>query len=348
MTANIDIFEYRSLTTAINKIKSPEPFLLDKIFKTKQSHVADKIDIEIMEGSAKLAAFANQNEGAHLVNKGTRTVKTISLPRTYEKKVFNASELQSFKPLGDIYAGSAAERAQGANEMVLTELDELKARALRRREQMAAEALSTGAISVDQENINFSVDYEFVNTKQLITLSGAAKWDAGTAPDIGKQMKGYKRDIMRACGVSPNIAILGSSAADLFVSNAEIKKQLDNLNYKIGALDLTGEAGTAAIFLGRLYGIDFYEYNQQYLNSSGVATDMIAATKCILIAQSSAFRLHYGPMYRIENGNLKVYTSEMLVESKTNDDKTILEWKAEQKSLPTIHDPGAVISLTVA
>jgi hypothetical protein len=95
-------------------------------------------------------------------------------------------------------------------------------------------------------------------------------------------------------------------------------------------------------------GIDIYEYNQQHTKPDGTTADMINAKKAILVtSQSEGFRIHLGPIYRIYNGNLKVIPNEFFLETNPNEDKTALDWKVEQKSLPTIHEPNAIISATV-
>lgn len=103
MSALIDMFESRSLTNAINRVQMVEPFILNTLFKTKQYHASDKIDIEIITGSDKLAKFVNPHEGAQLIKKLSRSVKTLTLPRTFEKKVFTAIELANYKSIGNIY-----------------------------------------------------------------------------------------------------------------------------------------------------------------------------------------------------------------------------------------------------
>ena len=162
MSALIDMFEARSLTNAINRAKVIEPFVLNTFFKNKQYHAADKIDIEIMTGSDKLAQFVNQHEGAIQIKKASKIVKTLSLPRTFEKKLFTALELANYKSIGNIYVTSPEERTRLANQMILQELEELKNRIIRRREQMACEALSIGKLTVSQDNIDFSVDRKSV------------------------------------------------------------------------------------------------------------------------------------------------------------------------------------------
>lgn len=347
MSALIDMFEARSLTNAINRAKVVEPFVLNTFFKNRQFHAADKIDIEIITGSDKLAQFVNQHEGALPIKKLSKTIKTLSLPRTFEKKLFTALELANYKSVGNIYVSSPEERTRLANQMILQELEELKNRIIRRREQMACEGISTGKIVVSQDNIDFSVDFEFQNNVHLVSLTTTAKWSETTAKPL-LNMRNWKRDIMKRCGVNADILILGSEAADAFIAHESIKKELDTNNNRVGVLDLTQSATATGMFIGRIMGMDIYEYNQQYTTPDNTTTDMINSKKAIMVASKSpGFRVHFGPIYRIENGNLKIYQNELLVETNTNQDKTALDWKVEQKSLPTIHEPNAIISATV-
>lgn len=271
----------------------------------------------------------------------------MTLPRTFEKKVFTALEIANYKTIGNLYVSNAEERTRIPNQMILQELEELKNRIIRRREQMACEGLSTGKIHIDQDNIEFSVDFEFQNNVQLITLSSADKWNAtNTKPLIN--LRNWKRNIMNRCGINADIMLLGSEAADAFLANDAVKKELDTNNNKVGVLDLNQKATRSGMFIGRIMGIDIYEYNQQYTKPDNTTVDMINPKKAILIAsQTPGFKMHFGPIYRIENGNLKIITDELFVETNTNDDKTALDWKVEQKSLPTIHEPNAIISALV-
>ncbi|ROL58650.1 hypothetical protein D9V86_11710, partial [Bacteroidetes/Chlorobi group bacterium ChocPot_Mid] len=78
MTTNINIYDKRSLTNAVKKVKTVEPFVLNRFFKRQKPHSSEKIDIEIIESQAKLAQFVNDEEGALLVGKKTKSVKTIT------------------------------------------------------------------------------------------------------------------------------------------------------------------------------------------------------------------------------------------------------------------------------
>lgn len=345
--ATINLFEGRSLTNAINKVKTVDSFVVDSFFKSEY-HAADKIDIEIRYGTDRIAQFVNSEEKAKPVRKLHRRVKTVTPPRTFESKSFTAFELSRYNQAGDLYVSSVAERDKISNEMILTDLSELKSRGVRRREQMACEGLSSGKIVVSQDNIDFEVDFDFEVGKHLLTMS-SKKWGTSEA-EIIKNIRTWKKAIMARSGSVADTLILGESAAEAFLEDSAVQNLLNNRNVNVGSLELNKPAASAD-FLGKIAGVDIYCYSQQYTADEGGTTtvkNMIPTDRAILVASSApGFRLHFAPIYRIEGGSLKSYQSELYVESFTNEDKTALEWKVEQKCLPAIHEPDAVISVKV-
>lgn len=339
------LYDSRSLTTGINQVKVPNPFVLNSIFKTKEQHSSDKIDIEITSGSEKLAQFVGTNDPTpRNVKKLTKKVVTVTLPRTFESKIFTAQELMDYNAIGNLYDDKA--KAQAQAERITVNLSELKDRITRRREQMAIEALSTGKIIVSQSNIAFDYDFGFVNNKQLFTHTGAKLWTAADS-DISAQLLTWRRSMMRDSGLNADILLLGSAAAEAALSNVKLRAALDANNNKVGQLDLTQKLAPGALFLGRINGVDLYEYNQQYLDESGTATDMLATDRAVLVASDGPFRVHLGAAYRIANQKASAIMGEYLLEVDSRSNEQMLQWNCEQKSLPTIHDPSCVISAKV-
>ena len=351
-TANINIYDKRSLTNAVTKVKVLEPFLLNKFFKNKRQHAAESIDVEIIKSNANLAQFVSDGEGAKIIAKGTKDVKTVTVPRTYEKKVFTAKELADYQGLiGNVYA-SPQERVRAANDMVIREVQDLKNRVMNRREELVCQIMNTGKIAITQDNIAFELDFNFVTAAlesggHIVILAESYQWDDGASRNIVEDCRKIKRAIMRRSGKNADVCILGESAAEWFIADTTVKALLDNNNLRVGSLDLTTANEKYGNFIGKFAGIEFYEYNQQY-NLSGTLTDMIAKNKAIFLPQDAAYDLHFGPSYRISaNNQLEIITSEFLLEPKVDEDRTYLEWKLEQKSLPSISDPDTIVSMTV-
>lgn len=346
MAKTIDITDSRSLTSAIHLIPAPEPFAMKNVFKKKYYHTADKVDIDIRRGSDNIAHLVGADEDAKVINKMQGMVKTVTIPRTFEKQIFSAYQLSDFNTAGNIYVANASDREKIAYTMIIDHLTDLKNRAIRRREQMACEALATGKIVVTQENFNFTMDFDFEVNKHIVTLAAAAKWDAPGASPVSDILK-WRMAIARRSGTSPNLLIVGTDALEVMLKSPDVKEALDRSKFQVGELELREKASGSGVWLGKLQGIDLYAYSQQYSNGSTVV-DMVPAKKVILIAtDNTGFRQHFGPAYRVEEGKLSVHTQEILVETHTNLDRTAMEWRVEQKCLPAIHEPDALMSVTV-
>ncbi|MBS4000750.1 MAG: major capsid protein [Desulfobulbaceae bacterium] len=346
MSIMLDMFDSRSMTAAVNKTKVFDPFVLDMLFSKPEGHAADKIDLEVISHSDKLAKFVNQHEGPRLLQKDNRVYQTVSLPRTYEEYIFTAQELADYNAFGQIYDQNPGRKAEEANKFVVRHLEYLKSRAMLRREWMACKAISTGEVAVAQTNISFNIDYLFENNVHLTDLGAGNYWDDETG-DILTNIRAWKRDILRRCGQSPDIVILGTDASDAFVSNEVVKKALDTNNYKIGTLDLNATQSGAANYLGKIMGIDFYEYNQQFKDDNDTSTELIPVDRAIVtFRKNSNNRVHYGPVYNLVNKKLQTIISEFHLDVEEKNKKA-MSWTLEQKSLPAIHDADSFISCKV-
>jgi len=353
MANNIDIFSWASMTTAVNKLKPARTFLLSSTFKRKVQHAVRTIYYGKRSATDKLALFVNPHENPKLVDQISKTAKSFELPITREKQTFNAEDLAKEKPVSPIFIGSSSEIAKASSDKVLFEIQGLKDRVVRLREWMAAQAVSTGVIEVSQANISFKLDFGFVAGTHLITRTGNDLWTS-TNSDPLEELRTQKRAMARR-GYKATRAILGTAAADAFVSHAKV--QHDNLRkgFVIGDVNATTPYSDFGTYLGKFAGIDVYEYSYQYTNASNVVTDMIATGKCVIIGESTdmtpssnPFRLHSGPIFRINNGKaVNTIMAEFLLESIVSENKRFVEWDLEQCSLPAIHDPDAVVSLTI-
>lgn len=340
----------KSLTNAINKVKIHEPFMLNTFFpsSTYETHVADKIDIEIRSNVNNLAQFVAPDAEAKLVSERTdRKIQTVTIPRTYEKKTFTAYELQRFKQLGTTYVNTPQERSAASMGLINENVATLKERIYRRREQMACQAITTGKISYDHDGYNFEVDYGFKLNEQLITLAAAKKWSASGVNPMSF-IDECQLALQQRNGLSADTMIVGSEVASLLKQHPDILKQLDNLNFVAGRLDMTTKYGTSGRFIGNLWGLKIYEYVQQYTDVNKQLVDLFPKKNILLVANvSGTFRTHFGPAYRISESGLVVLTNDIIVQSKINDERTVCTWSVEQKSLPAIHVPEAIISATV-
>lgn len=342
----IDVFDWRSLTEAVNKIAPANTFLINNIFTNVVNHASEKIDIEIISGKKKLAKFVNKGEEPQVVGKTDVMAKTITLPRIYEAKVFSADELAAMKDLGNFYVGNAEDVVVSSEKRKLVEIADLDDRLNRRIEQMGAVALSQGKITVSQPNLNFEIDFEFEDGTHLKTLTGTDKWDQSTA-NIMKDIRNWARQIYNLSGKNATMCLLGTNASQLFINNSKVQTVFNNWNYITGKLDLTQPAQSGAYYLGRAWGMDFYEYSLPYVDDDGNEQEAFGQNRVVLLAVDSNFRLHYGPIFRIDDSGTLTITNNKAMFANLNERKTVLEWSLESKPLPAVHNPDQVISVQV-
>lgn len=349
---SISIFDTRNMTGVVNRVKVVEPFLYNMLYSGRSEfHVNGTVDFEISTNEPKLSQFVRDFGPALQVKKGSKEFKTIRIPRTYEEKVFEIQELLNYQSLTKpVYGNTVADISKMANDYVMKEVLELKNRVYRLKEKMVCDGLALGGISVAQDNVAFNIDFGFDSTPatgNILTNESADKWTASTA-NIKSQFDSWARYIMVNTGNNPDTIILTPTAASAFLANAKVLAALDTRNYQVGTLNLTGKMAKTGRRLGNIYGYEIYEYNQMYMDNNGVMQPFIPEGKAIMFdSTNTGFRDHYAPAARIINGNVQLFQDPFYLESETNREKTALSWKLDQKSLPTIHEPKAVVSVIV-
>lgn len=346
----ISIYDSRSLTAAVNKIKPPNTQIFDIFNVQKEVHATDIIDWETISEESRVAQFvsreATEPKG---IKRPTRTVNSIRIPRTWEAMTFTAQKLKDYTELGNIYGASQQEIDAAINNRVLSDLDSLQNRAIRRRVQMFAETLDTGKVVIAQDDYEATIESGMVtdtlaNGGHIVDLSGSIDW-ASTTANIDQQTYQIKQAFTKR-GKSVRVCILGASAAVSFLANEKVRKVLDNNNIQAGRLNINSAQESTLIPLGTFYGIQFYEYSEMYKNDSGVIVPMINDKRAIFADNTAEFKMHVAPVHRIENGKVVSYQSEFYLDS-IEKKKQILTWELEQKSLPQIKDPDSIISAKV-
>lgn len=352
-TIAIDPFKWRSATRAV-KVSKPgvKPLLLNMLFGAPELHADDVIDFQKTTSNSKIAQYASdEDENPITIQKDNEEVYSIKIPRTYEQAVFTAKELSDYKELmNDNPYADVSERTTSANRMVLNKGAELKARVLRRREVQVAEAITTGKVVSNQDNVKFTTDFGFVTDTLangghiLPALTSTSVW-GGADADIKGGIMDMIAAVSERTGRTPEYLILTNKAARNFVADPIVQKDLDNLNYQVGRIDLKNINRYGAIRLGSYLGLEVIQYNQKYQANNNTSVDLIPDGGMVLTyPDNENNRLHIGAIDYIDENNryTKLMTEFHVVPVRSPNGK-FLKWMLEQKSLPTIHEPNAFI-----
>ncbi len=342
MAVTLNQYTPRSLTTAVNTMISPKRWLLDTIFGAPQIHPTETIDIEIILSNRKLAPFVTPVEGAIVMTKLGRSMRSVDTARMAVKKPLSARELgANIYPATNIYVGSGDIMDYQRRKIAQEQLD-IRQSMERTVEWMAAQALS-GVLTVNQENIQFEIDFLMPDDNRP-ELAGVDMWDDYTNSDPIADIEEWKRVVQLATGMTPTMAVAGYSVIDHLRNHTKVRNILDNRRMEMGMIAPT----TKNDYFGRLAGVDIYQYNESYTDTNGNVQYLIGSDKFIIWAPNSDFRLHYAAIHNINpSGGFELVAAPYFSKSWTENDPSVLWLYVESKPLPVVHRPESVIYATV-
>lgn len=344
--ATVNLLEQRSLAAAVDNIAlvTPQLFLLRTFFPTVEDHLTNKIDIETLTGTDRLAVYVGKDEQSKQVQTTPQAVKTFTLPKTDEHKFFLSEDLYLTKThgVGGIYVNGSPQLVQNRNEKIARAAADLVDRVRRRMEWAAARALTTGKIEYTGDSTSFLLDFGFTNAHRT-TLTGTARWGESAADPLAA-LRAAKKAVQKRTGVTPTMVVMGSAAAAAFIADETVRVRLDGNLARWGSLDLTTAADGGADFLGTILGMRIFEFTQSYTDISGATAEMWPENLVVVAAESRNRRIHRAPIFWEEEG---IQTGEFATRQmpKKRPDGRLIE--VASSALPIIHDPDSLQLLTV-
>jgi hypothetical protein len=336
--------DYRNpfeLAVVFEEYHGYEPMVVKNVFKNTFLHNTTTIAVETIEGENEIAKFVSPGEDPTTVGLGGRTAEAYILPRIYERKIFTAEELAQFEVLDN-----SESSIKQANDSIQREIGRLQERLYRRCEQMACQALSTGKVTVSQDNVAFENDFKVPNSRIITRSSDATKWSAASGNVIVKDIIAFKR-LIASSGAPADMLLVGTEVGDAIRSNEDLRKSLDTSYYDVGAVKLQEVMGAAGSYIGKIAGVNVFEYHQQYMSGAS-ATDMIGTKKAIMVATGGqGFGMHYGGIAHIAKGALKIDRQPFSLTVNEDPYGKFVEWRLESYPLPVIQKPKALVTATV-
>jgi len=280
---SVSLFDTRTLTASINDIKPVHTFITSTFFKNRTASAAEYLDVEIYKGKRKAAPFVSPLiEGKLIESKGK---SVVTYKPSYIKFKYVTHAYEAFQANGVFYADNKSP-AQRVAEKIARELQEGRDFIDRRVEMMAVEALTTGKVTIKGDGIDEVMDFGMSPT-HLKTLSGSDLWsDSGKDADaIVRDVRNWKREIVKDSGVNPTHMILGEGVIDVFMG-----KMLDYLDTRKIDLGIIApqQLPNGVVYYGSLreVGLDVYGYDEWY--DDGTTETPLLSTNKVLIGSSAA------------------------------------------------------------
>lgn len=286
----VDLYTPRTLAEVVKTTPPVRTFLRDRFFTNVKTFPTKRVDIDIVKGNRKMAAFIHPMVGGEIVQAEGYETKSYAPPLINPATISTADQLLERLPGEDMYSGKTP--ADRAAEKLIEEYNQLNDMTTRREEWMAAQVLTTGQLKVKGKGVDEVIDFGLTNK---ITLASTKKWGASAA-DIWGNLKDWKQQVSRNGFANANMVIMGKAAADVFMADATVTKLLDNRRIEIGAIKPEEMEG-GLTYYGHLNlpGVDIYGYDEVYLDDeTGETKPLIPDNVVLMIPSAASFMRAYG------------------------------------------------------
>jgi len=337
---SIEMFQPRLMRAAIEQLKPPRQFLKNLFFPTAETSDTEHVDVDIITEGRRLAPFVNVHGPGKVVERAGYTTSTVTPPMLAPKMPVTIPDLQIRAAGEHVYAGKSAEERLGA--IIRKDLITMNDMIARREEWMCAQVLFTNKVVVAGDDVSMTINFDRDSslTKGLVTA--ADRWTAATS-DIPKQLRTWRRDLMKLNGITYDIMIASPEAIDSFLSNELLLGtsakggQLNTMNLNMGQIApelLDGGATYFGMLAGT--GIKIFSYDEWFIDpATGTEQPMVPA-KTILLGSSQVQNvMRYGAVGVKSGDDSIALVSDSRVPESWVDREPAVRWmKISSRPLP--------------
>lgn len=340
MANTINLYETRTMMTAIEKMMPVRTFFRDTFFSRVETHVTEKIDVDFKKGKRKMAPFVAPRVGGITMDRQGFITKSYTPPRVAPQRVLTKDDISGRAMGEEVYSKLTPE--QRAGQLLGKDLSELDEFITRREEWMCREILINGKVTMkglvddtSDKTIDEVVDYSLTNKE---TLVAGAKWDVDTSTKYA-DLKKWRLAVIKSSGRAPNVCIMASDVADKFINDAKIQALFDKKNITVGNIDPIIK-DDAVTFIGKItaLGLEIYSYDEWFLDDAGVEQPMMPE-KTLILARAGMAKRIYGAITQMDNSeNFVTIEGERVPKvwaDKGNDVKMV---KVSSRPLPVPED----------
>lgn len=229
MANEVSIYEPRHLIEVVRTTPPIRTFLRDRFFSNVKTFPTRRVDIDIVKGNRKMAAFIHPLVGGEIVQSEGYETKSYAPPLINPATISTADQYMERLPGEDLFSGRTP--ADRAAEKLIEEYNQLNDMTTRREEWMAAQVLTTGKLKVKGKGVDEVIDFGFGNK---ITLEGTKQWGKSAADPWGN-LRDWKQLVSRNGFANADMVVMGKVAADNFMADGKILELMDKRRFDIGS-----------------------------------------------------------------------------------------------------------------
>ena len=349
MPNEVNIYTPRYLAEVVRQAPPVHTFFRDKFFTNIKPFSTKKVDIDLVKGDRRMAAFVHPRIGGQVLKANGYKTESYAPPLINPYDVTTAEQLMDRLPGEDLYSGMTP--AQRAAQQLMDEYNRLNDAATRREEWMAVQAIVTGSIPVVGPGVNETISFGFTNT---VTLTGNNRWGQSAAKVLDN-LEDWSDTVLTNGFANVDMCIMGKSALRAFLADADVLKMLDNRRVEMGLIN-PRDLPNGVKYIGHLNkpNIDIYTYAEVYLDdwtdpSTPATLPLVPDNKVILIPSSPNFMLAYGACTYIDDAtqNWQTAMTARLLRSyvEHHPDRRMIELQAHPLPIPDKVDSWLVATV---
>lgn len=310
MANEVNIYTPRYLAEVVRQAPPVHTYFRDTFFTNIKTFSTERVDIDIVKGDRRMAAFVHPRVGGTVLKGNGYTTESYKPPLVNPYDVTTADQLLTRLPGEDLYSGMTP--AQRAAQKLMEEYAALNDATTRREEWMAVQAIVTGSIPVVGEGVNEVIDFGLTNK---VTLSGDNKWGGSKADPLGN-LGDWVDKVLHGGFANVDTAILGKTAKKHFFADANVQKMLDNRRMNIGEL-APRDLPNGVRYLGHLTdpSLELYSYGEVYYDDwtdpdKPETKPLIPDNVVVLISSKPNYMLAYGLCTYIDDASQAWVTAQ--------------------------------------
>ena len=170
----VDLYTPRTLAEVVKTTPPVRTFLRDRFFTNVKTFPTERVDIDIVKGNRKMAAFIHPMVGGEIVQSEGYETKSYAPPLINPATISTADQYMERLPGEDLFSGRTP--ADRAAEKLIEEYNQLNDMTTRREEWMAAQVLTTGKLNDYLADLNEQAEALFSRlVKQLSEKEGVTE-----------------------------------------------------------------------------------------------------------------------------------------------------------------------------
>lgn len=340
------IYTTVEMMQAVEAARPCNNFLTRTFFNRSETHVAEKIEIDVQKGKRSMAPFVSPRRGGVVMTREGYETKYIRTPKIAPERLLTTDDITKRTVGENIYSRDTPE--DRADKLLAKDLLELGEYIERRKEWEARQVILEGGFDVvdKDEGLDIHVDYGFENKEILL---GSDKWSSAES-DPDSILLEKKLEILKKSGVNPNMMIGDAKTIRLYLNNPKVQKQANILNIK--DVDIKPRIVDDNItYYGRIdsLNLDIFSFDEWFMNEDTKKEEAMIPEGTIILANSNGIGgLHYGAVTQMEEDGFRTYEAEVvpkyIIDNK-NDTETL---RLTSRPIPVPDDVSSWYILVVA